>query len=234
MNKKDPSFGRKAEAKCSGDYRDSDSCFGSKVPVRHCLLWRARSHRHDDLRGTTAETYRARALFPPPRRFHTAARKKTRLLRRFAPRHDVEFTCDFALRARRLRTPDGRSKIRDGDTDEGLGFRFAQSGATSASPRLCESCLAIPLIIQDYRPLDEARGFLVPPMLFAPFRPRTSHVMGFGSVLADRTSPKRVQKIWNGLAQSCPHRAERKTARRMQTHQSLLSLRQWFSARPPS
>jgi hypothetical protein len=33
--------------------------------VRHCLLWRARSHRQDDLRGTTAETYRARALFPP-------------------------------------------------------------------------------------------------------------------------------------------------------------------------
>src|SRR5712692_5011378 len=33
--------------------------------VRHCLLWRARSHRHDDLRDTTAETYWARALFPP-------------------------------------------------------------------------------------------------------------------------------------------------------------------------
>jgi hypothetical protein len=29
--KKDPSFRRKAEARCSGDYRDSDSCFGSKV-----------------------------------------------------------------------------------------------------------------------------------------------------------------------------------------------------------
>ena len=189
--------------------------------------------RHDDLRGTTAETYRARALFPPPQSNPTAARKKTRL-RRFAPRHDVESTYDCALRARRRRSPDRRSTIRDGDTDEGLGFRFAQSGATSASPRLCESCLAIPLIIQDYRPLDEARSLFLPPMLFAPFRPRTSHVMGFGSVLADRTSPKRVQKIWNGLAQSCPHQAERKTARRMQTHQSLLSLRQWFSARPPS
>ena len=33
--------------------------------VRHCLLWCARSHRHDDLRDTTAETYWARALFPP-------------------------------------------------------------------------------------------------------------------------------------------------------------------------
>src|SRR5260370_41617422 len=31
VNKKDPSFGRKAEARCSEDYRDSDSCFGSKV-----------------------------------------------------------------------------------------------------------------------------------------------------------------------------------------------------------
>jgi hypothetical protein len=136
--------------------------------------------------------------------------------------------------ARRRRSPDGRNTIRDGDTDEGHGFRLAQSGTTSASPRLCESCLAIPLIIQDYRPLDEARGLLIPSMLFAPFRPRTSHVMGFGSVLADRTSPKRVQKIWNGRAQSCPHRVERNTARRMQTHQSLLSLRQWLSARPRS
>jgi len=112
-------------------------------------------------------------------------------------------------------------------------FCFAQSGAASASPRPCESCLAIPLIIQDYRPLDEARSFFVPSMLFAPFRPRTSHVMGFGSILPDRTSPKHVQKIWNGRAQSCPHRVERKTARRMQTHRSLLSLRQWLSARPP-
>jgi hypothetical protein len=112
--------------------------------------------------------------------------------------------------------------------------RFTQSGATSACPRLCDGCLAIPLVIQDYRPLDEARGFLVPSMLFAPFRPRTSHVMGFGSVLPDRTSPKRVEKIQNRRAQSCPHRVQRKTARRMQTHQSLLSLRQWLSARPRS
>jgi hypothetical protein len=29
--KKTPSFGRKTEARCSGDCRDSDSCFGSKV-----------------------------------------------------------------------------------------------------------------------------------------------------------------------------------------------------------
>src|SRR6266849_5448038 len=53
----------------------------------------------------------------------------------------------------------------------------------------------LPLIIQDYRPLDEARGFFVPSMLFAPFRPRTLHVMGFGPVLPDRTTPKRGQKI---------------------------------------
>jgi hypothetical protein len=137
-------------------------------------------------------------------------------------------------RARKRRSPDGRSTIRDGDTDEGPGFRFAHIRGHQRMPRLCESCLAIPLIIQDYRPLDEARGFFVPSMLFAPFRPRTSHVMGFGSVLADRTSPKRVQKIWNGRAQSCPHRVERKTARRTQTHRSLLSLRQWLSARPRS
>ena len=39
--------------------------------VRHCLLWRARSHRHDDLRDTTAETYWARALFPPLLLDHT-------------------------------------------------------------------------------------------------------------------------------------------------------------------
>jgi hypothetical protein len=98
-------------------------------------------------------------------------------------------------RARKRRSLDGRSAIRDGDTDESHGFRFPQSGATGVCPHLCESCLAIPLIIQDYRPLDEARSFLVPSMLFAPFWPRTSHVMGFGSVLPDRTSPKRVQKI---------------------------------------
>jgi len=95
----------------------------------------------------------------------------------------------------RRRSPDGRSTIRDGDTDESHGCRFAQSGATSANPHRCEGCLAIPLIIQDYRPLDEARGFFVPSMLFAPFRPRTSHVMGFGPVSPDRTTPKRGQKI---------------------------------------
>ena len=31
----------------------------------HCLLRGARSHRHGDLRYTTAETHRPRALFPP-------------------------------------------------------------------------------------------------------------------------------------------------------------------------
>jgi hypothetical protein len=234
VNKKDPSFGRKAEARRSGNYRDSDSCFGSKVRLNTASCG-VLALIDMTICVTPQQRLIGRALYSHLREaIHTAARKKTRLLRRFAARHDVESAYDFVLRARRRRSPDGRSTIRDGDTDEGHGFRFAQSGATSASPRLCESCLAIPLIIQDDRPLDEARGFLIPSMLFAPFRPRTSHVMGFGSVLADRTSPQRVQKIWNGLAQSCPHPVERKSARRMQTHQSLLSLRQWLSARPRS
>jgi len=139
-------------------------------------------------------------------------------------------TYDFALATQRARA----SLVWHTSIHHGYrGFRFAHIRASSVCPRLCESCLAIPLIIQDYRPLDEARGFFVPSMLFAPFRPRTSHVMGLGSILPDRTSPKHVQKIWNGLAQSRPHRVERKTARRMQTHRSLLSLRQWLSARPP-
>ena len=273
--------------------------FRSEGTIRHCLLWRARSHRHDDLRDTTAETYRARALFPPllldhADRVASARRESGRLpqprtpvimgpdrslssggaMRRPGGRDDVACvarshrmhclafsfqtaaphscslplvaSCGEGWRQRQClwqpltptlpqpsptRVPQGeRERAAAGASSR----RFAQSGATSACPRLCEGCLAIPLVIQDYRPLDEARGFFVPSMLFAPFRPRTSHVMGFGSVLPDRTSPKRVQKIQNRCAQSCPHRVERKTARRMQTHQSLLSLRQWLSARPRS
>jgi hypothetical protein len=185
--------------------------------IRHCLLWRARSHRHDDLRDTTAETYRARALFP-------------RLLVDHAER--VVSVTHESRHLPQPRTPVIMGPGRSLSLQRDRLHRPHQLPA--CAPRLCESCLAIPFIIQDYRPLDEARGFLVPSMLLAPFRPRTSHVMGFGSVLPDRTSPKRVQEIQNGRAQSRPHRVERKTARRMQTHQSLLSLRQWLSARPRS
>ncbi len=37
-------------------------------------------------------------------------------------------------RARKRRSPDGRSTIRDGDTDESHGFRFAQSGLPAHAP----------------------------------------------------------------------------------------------------
>jgi hypothetical protein len=195
--------------------------FRFEATVRHCPWWRARSL---DMTICVAPQHRliGRALYSHLRdAIHTAARR--------LDRNDVEFTYDSVRESAVARMGAAQSgmAIRMRATD----FASLTSGATSANPRLRESCLAIPLIIQDYRPLHEARGFFVPSMLFAPFRPRTSHVMDFRSVLPDRTSPKRVQKIRNGRAQSCPHRVERKTARRMQTHESLLCLRQWLSAR---
>ena len=54
VNKKDPSFGRKAEARRSGDYRNSDSCFGAKdgtLPLARCSLsstWRFALHHSRD------------------------------------------------------------------------------------------------------------------------------------------------------------------------------------------
>src|SRR6202011_5221121 len=54
--KKTPAFGRKAEARRHGDYRNSDSCFGAKdgtLPLARCSLsstWRfALHHRRDSL-----------------------------------------------------------------------------------------------------------------------------------------------------------------------------------------
>ena len=38
--------------------------------------------------------------------------------------------------------------------------------------------LSIPLITQNDRSLDEASGFSIPRMLFAPFRSRTPHIAG--------------------------------------------------------
>jgi hypothetical protein len=94
-----------------------------------------------------------RALYSQLREaIHAAAGKKTRLLRRFALRNDVESAYDFALPARKRRSPDRRGTIRAGDTDESHGFRFAHIRGRQRMPRLCESCLAIPLIIQDRRP----------------------------------------------------------------------------------
>jgi hypothetical protein len=55
--------------------------------------------------------------------------------------------------------------------------------------------LKIPLIIQDDRPLDEADGFSVPSMLFAPFGTWAPHIVSFRPVLPDRSAPEGGQKI---------------------------------------
>src|ERR1700730_8692219 len=117
VNKKDPSFGRKAEAKCSGDYRDSDSCFGSKVRLDTAFCGVLALI---DMTICVAPQQRlvGRALYSQLREaIHAAAGKKTRLLRRFALRNDVESAYDFALPARKRRSPDRRGTIRAGDTE---------------------------------------------------------------------------------------------------------------------
>ena len=134
VNKKDPSFGRKAEARRSGNYRDSDSCFGSKVRLNTASCG-VLALIDMTICVTPQQRLIGRALYSHLREaIHTAARKKTRLLRRFAARHDVESAYDFVLRARRRRSPDGRSTIRDGDTDESHGSLRSHPGLPAHTP----------------------------------------------------------------------------------------------------
>jgi hypothetical protein len=114
--------------------------------IRHCLLWRARSHRHDDLRDTTAETYRARALFPPllldhADRVASVRRESGRLPQ---PRTPVIMGPDRSLSSGgAMRRPGGRDDVAcvaRSHRMHCLAFSFQTAAPRSCSHPLVASC----------------------------------------------------------------------------------------------